>query len=80
MNIFGEEQDVRAHIESIDAFSAHADRNELLGLVKQSTGPFKKIILTHGQEDQSEALVAPPKEMHPQSQVVIPNLHDKMDL
>lgn len=78
--IFGEEYDVRCQIESIDAFSAHADRNELLGILKQSTGTFQKILFTHGQEDQSEAIAATVREMHPHSQVVIPSLHDSIDL
>ncbi len=80
VSIFGEEHEVRAQIETIDAFSAHADRNELLDLVRHSTGSFKRILLTHGQEDQSEALASALRVSHPQSQIVIPNLHDMIDL
>jgi metallo-beta-lactamase family protein len=56
LHIFGREVSVRAHIESIDALSAHADRTELLQWVagmKQRPG---KIYLVHGEPDAAAAL------------------------
>lgn len=80
VNILGDKFEVKANIEVMDAFSAHADRDEILGLMDRSTGSFKKIILTHGQEDQSQALAASLKEKYPTSEIMIPNLHDSLEL
>jgi metallo-beta-lactamase family protein len=79
VSIFGEKHRVDAHVEVMDAFSAHADRQELLELVRQSTGPMKKILLTHGQEDQSETLAQSLKDLKPNSEIIIPNLHDRFE-
>src|SRR5213075_3291703 len=42
VNIFGEPHQVRARIGSLDAFSGHADKNELRRYVKKLTGDIKK--------------------------------------
>jgi metallo-beta-lactamase family protein len=54
VKIFGEEHTVKCKIKTIDAFSAHADSEELLGCVT-ITPPSKlrHIILVHGEKDQS---------------------------
>jgi metallo-beta-lactamase family protein len=80
VSIFGEKYEVKAQVEIIDAFSAHADSNELLSLVERSTGPMKKIILTHGQEDQAEALSKLLQPKFPTSEIFIPHLHDTLEL
>ncbi len=80
VSIFGEEFEVKAEVEVMDALSAHADRNELLGLVKQSTGPMRQILLTHGQENQAEALAKALQLKHSSSQILIPHLHESFDL
>jgi metallo-beta-lactamase family protein len=58
VSLFGEEIAVRARIVSLDGFSAHADRNELLKWV----GKFKKIpsqiILVHGETKAMEGFAA----------------------
>lgn len=48
VNIFGEQIPVRAHIYTINGFSAHADQAELLAWQKQ-TGA-KQTFLVHGEE------------------------------
>lgn len=54
VSIFGEEIAVRAHIASIQGFSAHADRDELLKWVgKFKQGP-SQIILVHGENQALE--------------------------
>lgn len=53
--IFGKPYRVRAHIEVIDAFSAHADRNDLLNFIQGVSG-LRKIFLVHGEEKQLLAL------------------------
>ncbi|MCU0661898.1 MAG: MBL fold metallo-hydrolase [Myxococcota bacterium] len=56
VKIFGVERDVRARIRVLNAFSAHADRNELLWWAKACGKKVKKFFLVHGDEDQCEAL------------------------
>lgn len=50
INIKGREQEVYARIESIDVFSAHPDRNELLAYLRQTfaKSDIKKLYLVHG--------------------------------
>ncbi len=80
VNIFGEEFDVKASVEMLDAFSAHADQNELMGQLSRSTGSMGTILLTHGQVDQAEALANLIQVKHPKSRIRIPDLHDSLDL
>lgn len=60
VRIFGDWFEPKAEIASLDAFSAHADRDELLAYVTR-TRP-KRILLVHGEPDQREALAAALKE------------------
>lgn len=53
VRIFGEEHQVKAQVEVLNGFSAHADKNELLGFVQQAQEGFGQIILIHGEEKQS---------------------------
>jgi metallo-beta-lactamase family protein len=54
VKIFGEERTVKCKVRTIDAFSAHADSEELLGGVT-ITPPSKlrHVILVHGEPEQS---------------------------
>lgn len=55
--IFGERYRLRAHVESIDGYSAHADRNELLSYVQQlNPSRLKRVFIIHGEEEASFAL------------------------
>jgi len=58
LKIFGEEHKLRAEVVVINAFSAHADRNELLAYAMPLKGRLKRIFVVHGDEDQSEKLAA----------------------
>lgn len=51
VNIFGDSYHVRADVHTINAFSAHADRSDLLDYVGRVEG-VKKIFLVHGEKDQ----------------------------
>ena len=51
VKIFGDMYDVRAEIEVMDAFSAHADRSDLIDYIAHIRD-LKKIILVHGEKDQ----------------------------
>ncbi len=72
VNIFGEPQDVRARIVSIDAFSGHADKIELKRYVENLTGDMKKIFCVHGEESQCLAHAATLREMKPKAEVIVP--------
>ena len=57
VRIFGEEYHVRCQVKCMDAFSAHADRSELLEYVSLNPpGKLRHLFLVHGEEDQATAL------------------------
>ena len=57
VSIFGERYPLKAHVETIDGYSAHADRDELLGYIRQlDLGRLKHVLVVHGDEDASFAL------------------------
>lgn len=51
VRIFGEEIMVRANVQAIDGFSAHADRTELLSWLNKFQKKPKQVILFHGEEN-----------------------------
>jgi metallo-beta-lactamase family protein len=51
VKIFGEPLNLRAQVVVMDAFSAHADRSDLLDYIGH-VRDLKKIFLVHGEEDQ----------------------------
>jgi metallo-beta-lactamase family protein len=51
VRILGEEVKVRARLRQIDAYSAHADRDELLGWVMARQPVHCAILLTHGEPE-----------------------------
>lgn len=57
VRIFGEPFDVRCKVQRMDAFSGHADRDELLSYAGfSSVEQLKRILLVHGEEDQALSL------------------------
>jgi metallo-beta-lactamase family protein len=57
VKIFGEEYSLKARVETINGFSAHADRTELLEYVQQmGAGRLKIAFVVHGEEPSSLAL------------------------
>ena len=72
VNIFGEPHPVRARIASFDAFSGHADRQELRRYVAAISGGLTRIAVVHGEEEQSLALAATLREDRPQADVAVP--------
>ncbi len=57
VRIFGEWKKLRAHVETINAFSAHADYSEIREYVAQlDLGKLKKIFLVHGEPDAQKNL------------------------
>jgi metallo-beta-lactamase family protein len=57
VKIFGVERDLRARVEVLNAFSAHADKNDLLAFARAAK-PRKGVFLIHGEPEQQEPLVA----------------------
>jgi len=80
VNIFGEAHTVHAEIETIDAFSGHADKNELRAWAEQTTGPQRNIFVVHGEEEPANAFAATLRELHPQSNVSVPVYGSSVEL
>lgn len=62
VTIFGDPYLRRAEVQVIDAFSAHADRDELLAWVRMLKHPPRRIFVVHGEENQSLSLAEKLKE------------------
>ena len=56
VKIFGQEHKLKAEVVKMNAFSAHADKNELMAYVKQCGRTVKRVFLVHGDENQSDPL------------------------
>jgi metallo-beta-lactamase family protein len=56
VRLFGEEHEVKARIERISGFSAHADRNELFKWISSIKQP-RRVFITHGEETQATAFL-----------------------
>ena len=58
LRIFGEMYKLRANVEIINGYSAHADRSELLGWIKAAhmAGPLSKVFVVHGDPPKTRAL------------------------
>ena len=72
VNIFGEPHQVRARIASLDAFSGHADKNELRCYVEKLSGDIKKIFVVHGEESQAMAFGKTLRQIKPKADVLVP--------
>lgn len=83
VRIFGEEYELKARVEVLNGFSAHADRPELLRyiatVVSASRGNLKGVFLVHGDEDQSQALAKAISSLGFEN-VIIPNRGEKVEL
>lgn len=56
VRILGRNRPVRARIETINGFSAHADRDEIVGWLDKFALPPKRVFVVHGEEESSLAL------------------------
>ena len=79
MNIFGVPHAVRAQVAKIDAFSGHADRDELSAYVKRLTGDIRKITVVHGEETQSLAFADTLHQLRPNAEVIVPHEKDTIE-
>ena len=56
VRIFGEDVTVRASVETIGGYSAHADRDELRAWVRRVGGPIRRAFVVHGEPDAAQAM------------------------
>jgi metallo-beta-lactamase family protein len=56
VRIWGVERDLRAHVEVLDSFSAHADRNDLLTYAAACGKGTRRIFLVHGELQAQKSL------------------------
>jgi metallo-beta-lactamase family protein len=80
VKIFGEEYNLRARVQTINGFSAHADRAELLDYVRQM-GPARltAAYIVHGEEPASLALADGLQDLGLR-QAIVPRLNEVFDL
>jgi len=80
VRIYGEEQPLRAEVEVMDEFSAHADRDGLLQYVSAMDVPrLKKVFIVHSELDAAEALVEPLRTLGVR-EVVIPEIGEEHEV
>jgi metallo-beta-lactamase family protein len=58
VKILGVERDLRAQVVVLDAFSAHADKNDLMEYATGCGKESREVFLVHGEPEQQEPLVA----------------------
>ncbi|MEZ5405306.1 MAG: MBL fold metallo-hydrolase RNA specificity domain-containing protein [Verrucomicrobiia bacterium] len=80
VNILGESFQVNAHIETLDSFSGHADRSELLDYLERMHGTKEKIWLVHGESEQSEPFSRELAQRYPKSQITVADYLQEVDL
>ena len=78
IKILGKSYPLRAKVEKIGGFSAHADKYELEKIITQSNLRIKKIGIVHGEEAQSAAFAKRLKQKG--YDVVIPELGGTISL
>ena len=62
--ILGDKFEVNADVKTLDSFSGHADRSELLDYFQATGGGKEKVWLVHGEQTQSENLCEALRERH----------------
>lgn len=64
VSILGERYPVKAHVERIEGYSAHADRDELLAYIKAlGVSRLQRVFVVHGETESSMALAASLREL-----------------
>jgi metallo-beta-lactamase family protein len=74
VKIFGEEYALKAQVETINGFSAHADRSELLSWAGAFTTPPRRTFIVHGEEESSFALADGLRQQLGYEEVHVPEL------
>jgi metallo-beta-lactamase family protein len=79
IRLFGDEVPVRASVETIGGYSAHADRDELRGWVRRLGGSVKRAFVVHGETEAAQAMAKLLKEEGVR-QVDVPALGQSFEL
>ncbi len=79
VKVLGEEVPVRARIETIGGYSAHADRNELRAWLRKLGGPIRRAFVVHGEPAAAQAMVQILKQ-EAVRQVEVPRLGEAFEL
>jgi metallo-beta-lactamase family protein len=80
VRIYGEEHALRAEVEVMDEFSAHADHDGLVQYVRAMNVPrLKKVFIVHAELAAAEALVEPLKALGVR-EVVIPEIGEEHEI
>ncbi len=80
VNIFGEPQEVRAQVVSLDTYSGHADKNELKHYVEKISGNIRKIFCIHGEEAQCLAHAETLRALKPKATVTVPEYQQAVEI
>jgi metallo-beta-lactamase family protein len=80
VKIFGEEYDLRAHVEVLNGFSGHADCNELTAWAQAITKRPRRTFIVHGEEDSALALAQRLTGEVGYEQVDVPELHQSFTI
>jgi metallo-beta-lactamase family protein len=80
VRIFGDEFDVKAHLEVITGFSGHADRDELLGWAGAMQKKPEHTFIVHGEEESSQALADSLQTGLGFSNITIPDMHQSFEV
>jgi metallo-beta-lactamase family protein len=77
--IYGEEFEVRAKIEEIDGYSAHADEGELLDFIAAIPNKPKHVFVVHGEPDAANAMAAGLSKLGIEN-VIVPKRGDRFEV
>jgi metallo-beta-lactamase family protein len=80
VNIFGEPHEVKARVASCDAFSGHADKNELVHYISKLQGKMKQIFVIHGEASQSLAFAETLASLKPHADILVPQPGQKCNI
>ncbi|MDD1760308.1 MAG: MBL fold metallo-hydrolase [Methanothrix sp.] len=77
--IYGEEFEVRAKIEEIDGYSAHADEGELLDFIAAIPNKPERVFVVHGEPDAANAMAAGLSKLGIKN-VIVPKRGDRFEV
>ncbi|HSH02776.1 MAG TPA: MBL fold metallo-hydrolase [Anaerolineae bacterium] len=80
VNILGNEYRLKAQVETINGFSAHAGRSELLNWTQHFRRPPAHTFLVHGEEDAALALANDIQQQEGFTNVTVPHLGDTVTI
>lgn len=79
IKIYGREYNVRAQVKTLNEFSAHADKNNLLNYISHING-LERIFLVHTELPQSTAFKETLNQQYPSLPVEIPTIGQSVEL